>query len=210
MASAPQRPERLLLDPRDMAAALLWAVRVALTFTTAFLSKTGGLEPWAIGALFGLAVLAWGFLPDLRPQTIVRGAAFVAAAAIVNEIVFQIAVWGSFHLPQWDARVPIAPVPAAVLTGTVLLPLAHRLLLGTTWRRLAVAVPGIGLTCAACIVFASRVIHLNMGTLAVVWQWAYLMFLLGATAPADEPRDEPAPALSAASGAGPGPVLPVR
>ena len=79
---------------------------------------------------------------------------------------------------------------AALLVGTVLMPVAHAALLKATWRRAALAAAGIALTSLACVVVVPRVGSLTLGALAVVWQTAYLVFFFALT-------PQPRPALNA-------------
>jgi hypothetical protein len=103
--------------------------------------------------------------------------------------VSRIALSGSFNASRWGGNNRMA-LGAALLTGTILLPVAHAALLKATWRRAAVAVAGIALTSLACTVVIPRVGSLTLGALAVVWQTAYLVFFF-------TPTPQPRPAFSA-------------
>jgi len=161
----------------------IWCGRIVLAVAAAWLSARGGIDPWIIGAAFGLVILSW---TATRPRQLVSFAsvAFALSSALVCELVSRIALSGSFNASRWggDPRMALA---AAMLAGTVLLPVAHAVLLKATWRRAAVAVAGIALTCLACTVVVPRVASLTVGALAVVWQTAYLVFFF---APTPQPR----------------------
>lgn len=161
----------------------VWCGRIVLAMAAAWLSAGGGVDPWIMGAAFGLVILAW---TATRPRQLLSLAsiAFALCSALICELVSRIALSGSLHASRWggDSRMALA---AAMLAGTVLLPVAHAALLKASWRRAALAVAGITLTSLACVVVVPRLGSLTLGALAVVWQTAYLVFFF---APPPPPR----------------------
>ncbi len=157
----------------------VWCGRTVLAMTTAWLAARGGVDAWIIGLAFGLVILAW---TATRPRQLVSLAslAFALCAALICELVSRIALYGFFHVSRWGGGSRMA-LAAALLAGTVLLPVAHAALLKAPWRRAAVAVAGITLTSLACAVVVPRMGSLTLGALAVVWQTAYLVFFFAPT-----------------------------
>ena len=171
---------------------LVWCARLAVALGTAWLSLSGGFDPWLEGAAFGVAVVIW-VIPDFRGLSGVRTLAFVASSGLIYEIVFRFAVWTVFHTRTWDKAL-FGPAGPGLLLGTVLLPVAQAVLLRTSWKRVAVAVPGIALVCVACLLVVPRFTRLSLGMLAVVWQVAYLLFFASYVSPV--PRASEAPAAA--------------
>src|SRR6185436_5535167 len=107
--------------------------------------------------------------------------------------VFRFGVWTVFHTGAWDKAL-LGPAGPGLLLGTVRLPLAQALLLRTSWKRVAVAVPGIALVCVACLLVVPRFTRLSLGMLAVAWQVAYLLFFARYVSPVPRASETPAAA----------------
>ena len=161
-----------------MTTRMVWGGRIVLAAGAAWLSAQGGVDPWIIGAAFGLVILAWA-VTSPRELVSLESVAFAVSSALVCQLASWIAFSGSFG--GWGGRQGRTALAAAMLAGTVLLPAAHAALLRASWRRAALATLGIGLTCLACVVVLPRVGSLSMGALAVIWQAAYLAFFFAFT-----------------------------
>ena len=151
----------------------------------AWVSATHMTDYWVIGPTFGLVVLVWRstdvdalFKPD--------AAAFLVASTLIYALVARLS---EQHIKGLNTYSDV-PLEVAVGIGTILLPASHALLLKVSWRRVAIAIPGIYVPWFVL----SRLLDqpwiggrisgaLNSSmivNLASIWQAAYLalMFLL--------------------------------
>lgn len=152
----------------------VWLGRILLAAAAAGLSASGAVDGWAMGAAFGVVILTWS-VPRPRQLLGAAGVAFVLCSALIGEVASRIALSGIFNAGFWGGRSGRA-LAAAVLAGTVLLPVAHAVLLKAGWGRAVLAVVGVALTCVACVAVVPLVGRLSLGSLVVIWQGAYLAF----------------------------------
>ena len=150
-----------------MKARLLLVGRIALFLAGAFISGKQVNEYWYIGPTFGIVVLAW-YANSIQQLLSLRSLGFLVASTLIYALVARLA----------------GELMVAVAIGTLLLPTAHAALLGTSWRRTAIAVPGIYGTWYLLGLLTSwlgerwrlgpleHFVHL-----VSIWQVAYLLFM---------------------------------
>jgi len=126
-------------------------------------------DHWYVGPIFGTVVLVWHVkaLKDLiKPRAI--------SFLVFSTLIYALVIWSHDLLES---------IYLAVAVGTILLTLAHKILLVASWRRLFVAIPSIygiwflfGKLLEYLEIISPLQFFLNYVT---VWQAAYLFFLLG-------------------------------
>lgn len=143
----------------------LLIARIGLFVVGAFISGKQMDEYWYIGPTFGIVVLAW-YANSIQNLLSLRNLGFLVASTLIYALVARLA----------------GELMVAVAIGTLLLPTAHAALLGTSWKRTAIAVPGIyggwyllGLAASWLEEWLWPVqsfVHM-----ASLWQFAYLLFM---------------------------------
>ncbi len=91
--------------------------------------------PWIVGPVFGLAVISWDS-NSFRGFAAKKHLAFTAASSLIWALVYTISS------QNWNRGSDFADslygsLPIAVVAGSVLLPLTHRILLGASFRTTA-------------------------------------------------------------------------
>jgi len=138
-----------------------------------FISSKYANGYWVVGPVFGLAVVCWDS-GNFRNFAAARHAVFLAASSLIYALVFWISSqnWnrGSDLLDSLFGSLPIA-----VITGSVLLPAAHRVFLKTGRKAFARTAP---LLILSYYIIAS----ISLAKDALRWEWDvnFLLLLIGA------------------------------
>lgn len=133
---------------------------------------------WSIGLAFGIVVIVWR-TKSVREAVSFQSLAFLAASALIWILVAQLinrsikhGLGGLFGVTI-DDRI----FYGSIVLGTVFLSVAHAKLLGTSWTRTLIAIPGtLGFWLFVTLNFLRDPIHSLSGP---VWQAAYLLFMFG-------------------------------
>ena len=154
-------------------------LKLGLYLAGAWVSQKSCAGYWVVGPVFGAVVLACNAraLPALGW---VRPAAFLGSSTLIYALVYGIAENGG-----WEWHNPVVEwlsgaFPAGVVAGSILLPLAHRVFLGSAFRRTVGAwalliASFYGVTLAALAADRLGVTGINFLAIAVyVWQGVYL------------------------------------
>ncbi len=88
---------------------------------------------YIMGVVFGLVILVW-YAQTLKDLVNWRCVAFLIASTLTGAVVIILGSSPGLTL-RW--------LPWGVLVGTAMLPVAHSLLLGATWKRTLIAIPSI-------------------------------------------------------------------
>jgi hypothetical protein len=141
-----------------------------------------------VGGIFGLVILLW-HAHTLRDLVNWRCAVFLLVSMLIAVAVyFAIIPFVELGSSQ-DALEVFGP---GVLVGTVLLPIAHSLLLGTTWKRTWIAIPCIYIIWALFFSISQGFVgkwaepmgywvtlNLSIVTHVTIWQATYLVSMFG-------------------------------
>jgi hypothetical protein len=153
-------------------------VRLIVYICSVLISAEHAPGSWVVGPVFGLAVVTW-HSRSFKSFSTGKHAAFVAASTLIYALVYEISSknWnrGSDTL---DALV--GSLPVAIAVGSLLLPQAHRLLLGVDGKKAL-------MTTAALIgsYYVITAIYLILPTFSInylflyiaAWQGVYLYML---------------------------------
>jgi len=129
---------------------------------------------WFVGPIFGAVVLFWYW--TLIPEPKIPGSiCFFLTSTAIYALVLELT---QRDLPNAGIFQFLDP---AIITGTILLPVAHKLFLGGSWAKTAVAIPGIYLICFGGAQL-SNFLSLGAPYSSFVnsmsfWQGAYLIFM---------------------------------
>jgi len=157
---------------------LAWVFRLVVFISEAYFAAGAAVETLAlcplcpgsyIGLAFGIVILVWR-ARSVREAVHFRSLAFLAASAFIWILTLLIGRSINGY--------------GAIVLGTVLLTVAHAQLLGTSWTRTLIAIPGIlGIWLPVWLVgfgiIWQATPHLNVGL--AVWQAAYILFMFGST-----------------------------
>lgn len=119
-----------------------------------------------IEPIFGLVVLLW-HSKSVRQVVSQRSLAFLAASTFVWMIVQRLPI-----PPALRGDYGLGGLVMIVATGTFLLPIAHALILGTSWWRVALAIPGI-----FGVWWYLTLSQFRFEWIVDVWQGLYLLFM---------------------------------
>ena len=114
-------------------------VRFLIYASSVFISCKYAAGYWVVGPVFGLAVVCWDS-NNLRNFAADRHIAFLAASSLIYALVFHISSqnWGRGS----DLSDSLyGSLPIAVITGSILLPVAHKVLLRTGSKALTRTIP---------------------------------------------------------------------
>ena len=158
----------------------MWVLRIGAFLACAYISADHMANYWYIGSAFGVVVLVWQET-SLKSILRVRNVQFFVASTLIYVLVFVIAM----------LRRHISSLTVPVGVGTILLPLAHSLLLRTPWKRAVIAIPSIyavwmlinsGFEWMSHSFGEEQFWHLlqksKVANLASMWQAPYLAFML--------------------------------
>lgn len=127
-------------------------------------------EFFLIGLIFGVVVIVWQWSLARELQWN-RGVGFFLASTFIYMFVII--------LPELDISETVFSfiIQNPMCLGTILLPLAHKLILKTSWLRIAVTIPSVfALTFAGGALFQ----WLSLGdfiNIITIWQGTYLAFM---------------------------------
>lgn len=164
-----------------MPPAIVAAARAVIFVIGAYFCQEYAAEYWVVGPLFGAVVLFWHF--SFARRTLHWNAAFFL---IASTLIYALVVWIS--------RKPRLGDDAfywAVWVGTILLPVAHALMLGASHSRAALAVPCIyglwyGISSVLGQFTLPQAVQPFLNTVSI-WQALYLLFLFGGKSKKPEP-----------------------
>ena len=151
------------------------SIKLAVFVAGALMSVRWMESPWVVGPVFGVVVAVWQ-MRTFRDVLTPRAFAFLLASTLLYALMlrwFDPALFSDRPDNLW----------LVVLAGTALLPLAHAVCFGTSWRRTLLAIPGIY---ASWLLVGWLIQHsplaespLGRCEAAVVWwQLLYLMFVV--------------------------------
>ncbi len=114
-------------------------VRFLIYASSVFISCKYANGHWVVGPIFGLAVVCWDS-KNFRNFVVAKHIAFLAASSLIYALVFRISS------QNWGRGSDLADslygsLPIAVITGSVLLPTAHKVLLKVGSKALARTIP---------------------------------------------------------------------
>jgi hypothetical protein len=114
-------------------------IRFVIYACSAFVSCKYFNSHWIVGPVFGLAVVGWDS-KNFRDLSAIKHLAFLAASSLIYALVFTISS------QNWNRGSDLydslfGSLPIAVITGSILLPTAHKLLLKIETKKLARTVP---------------------------------------------------------------------
>jgi hypothetical protein len=152
-----------------MSARLISIIRVVVFLVGAVVSFEYVPNRWVVGPVFGLVVLIW-HTASPKDAIRLRHLGFLAASTFIYYLVIALDLDDGAWLN--------------VAFGTAALPLAHRFLLGASWRRTFIAIPSIY---AIWYLFSWVIAKTGLQDSPVdfiinfvfVWQAAYLVFMFG-------------------------------
>lgn len=111
---------------------LILLVKIGLFLIGTYLSYEHCAAYWYVGPIFGVVVLVW-YAQSLCEIARLRCAAFLASSTLIYAFVF----WLSDQLSNTNYGLYVA-----VAAGTILLPIAHKLFLSVSWKRILITMPG--------------------------------------------------------------------
>jgi len=164
---------------------IILAVRLVVFISEAYFASifsTSALLPfswssiagWSIGLTFGIVITVWR-ATTFREAARFRSLAFLAASALIWILVVQLMNRNIKPGVGIDDRI----FYGSVALGTVLLTIAHAQLLGTSWTRTLIAIPGtLGVWLLAGRYPLHNVIVFDPDAVSV-WQAAYILFMFG-------------------------------
>ncbi len=137
---------------------------------------------WVVGPVFGMAVISYDS-KSFRNLVIGKHALFLLASTLIYSLVYWISIrkWG---WPSESLDYFAGPFPAAVVTGSILLPFAHRAIFGASAGRTLQTT--LWLSFSFFLVTLTTFIndrfsfglHVNFIAIAIaLWQGIYLYFL---------------------------------
>ncbi len=145
--------------------------RFALFLVGAHYSYQFFTSYWYVGSIFGAVVLAWNS-HSLKTLLSFRNAAFLISSTLIYALVIFVYDKGGdadqgFYL--------------AVAIGTVLLPIAHKVFLGTSWKRTLIAIVGLYALWYGISFLISKLELKGLAEKSInmvsIWQALYLAFL---------------------------------
>ncbi|MBI2093300.1 MAG: hypothetical protein HYT88_01050 [Candidatus Omnitrophica bacterium] len=153
----------------------LFATKTVLFLIGAYLSLKTCVFHWFVGPIFGVVILIWRakrFELELNPLT----GGFLAASTFIYALVLWV-----FQILNAESNSNHA-LEIAVAVGTALLPLAHMAFLSASWKRIAIAIPGIYGGWYALYIFLEKTKLVDAASHAIInvvsiWQALYLFFL---------------------------------
>jgi hypothetical protein len=153
--------------------------RLAVYAVSVAVSRQYAAGYWVVGPLFGLAVVFYDSsgVKGLKP---LKHLAFVAASSVIYALVFWIAnaKWSVSEGVTGDF---VGPFPAGVVLGSVLLPAAHKVILGQrAFKAISVAL-SLVISFYALMLFdyfsrqSRQLLDYDFMTVAIMlWQGLYL------------------------------------
>ncbi len=157
------------------------AVRLVVFISEAYLAISQWLwffQQWYFGLTFGIVILVWR-ATSVREAVRFRSLAFLAASALIWMLVFQLLKRSMTGAIFVDFKIDARMVYGAVALGTVLLPVAHAQLLGTSWTRMLITIPGILGVWGIWLLANHWAFDNLIGVEISIWQAAYLLFMFG-------------------------------
>jgi uncharacterized membrane protein YdcZ (DUF606 family) len=112
-------------------------LRVIVFFVGVYFSYEHAEDYWVVGPVFGSVVLFWQYSIHRKLQ-IPKAVAFFVSSTLIYALVrymFDFEITGKID--------EVAHFSAPVLAGTILLPIAYKLMMGCSWKRVYLAVPAI-------------------------------------------------------------------
>ena len=94
---------------------------------------------WVVGPVFGLAVVCWDS-NTFRSFAAKKHLAFLAASSLIYALVYHISRQNWNHGSDFMDSVA-GSLPVAVITGSILLPLAHKVFLSAGWKAVRQTIP---------------------------------------------------------------------
>ena len=114
-------------------------IRFAIYVCSAFVSCKYFNGHWIVGPVFGLAVVGWDS-KNFRDLSAAKHLAFLAASSLIYALVFQISTQNWNHGSDlYDSL--FGSLPIAVITGSILLPAAHKALLKAETKKSVRTIP---------------------------------------------------------------------
>ncbi len=138
---------------------------------------------WVVGPVFGMAVISYDS-NSFRNLIIGKHALFLLASTFIYALVYWISI-GKWGWPSESLNYFAGPFPAAVVTGSFFLPLAHRVVFGTSAGVTLRVTLWLSLSFFLVTMMTllndrfSLGLHINFIAVAIaLWQGIYLYFLL--------------------------------
>ncbi len=131
-------------------------------------------EFFLIGVIFGVVVITWQWSLTRELQWY-RWAGFILASTLIYLLV---TILLELDIPETALS---SVIHNPIFLGTILLPLAHKLILKTSWLRVAVTIPGVYAVSFSIGVFLEELVPYGTArdfvNIIFLWQGAYLMFM---------------------------------
>jgi hypothetical protein len=150
--------------------------KLAAFLASAYALEHYGLiaEYWYVGPIFGAVVLVW-HARSSRDLVSIPSLKFLAASTLIYALVAWIIMDGDSVIPEipdvFDAGF------LGVMIGSALLPVAHGALLGSSWRRVKIAIPCLYLVWYALALSGLFDLDITLINSMSVWQALYLLFM---------------------------------
>ncbi len=163
-------------------------VRFLIYVSSVFISSKYANDHWVVGPVFGLAVITWDS-NTFRNFAAARHVAYLAASTLIYALVFHISSQNWNHGSDLLDSL-IGSLPIAIITGSILLPVAHKLFLSASSKAVGRTIPLLIMSyyLVAFISLANDACHLewHINFLSVsigAWQAVYLYSLNPGLAP---------------------------
>ena len=114
-------------------------IRFLIYACSVFVSSKYANDYWVVGPVFGLAVVCWDS-NNFRSFTAAKHLAFLAASTLIYALVFHISSQNWGHGSDFSDSL-FGPLPVAVITGSILLPVAHTIFLKASTKKVARTIP---------------------------------------------------------------------
>ncbi len=156
--------------------------RLVVFAASAWISVKYAVGYWVVGPVFGLAVVCWDS-NTFKKFVAAKHLSFLAASTLIYALVYHISTLNWDHGSDFLDSI-IGSLPIAVVLGSVLLPLAHKFLFSSSFKRVARLIILLILSFYIITLFSFANDHfewsLKINFLAIaitVWQGLYLYFL---------------------------------
>jgi len=109
--------------------------RLVVFAASAWISVKYAVGYWVVGPVFGLAVVSWDS-NTFKKFVAVKHLSFLAASTLSYALVYHVSTLNWGHGSDFLDSM-IGSLPIAVVVGSILLPLAHKLLFSSDFKRAA-------------------------------------------------------------------------